>query len=95
MTDRKSTAKRVGSDDNGNPIILRNQDGVEKLQMVAPVVDGEPVSTELVYLTETTPGEYDVETIYDPKTDGPAMVNSVNFRAGWDRIFSKEKQASN
>jgi len=91
---RKSTARLFGYDgESGDPVIMRNQDGVESLQIVQAVVDGEPLTKEFVSIKEREgdPDLYDVETIYDPARDGPAMVNSPSFKSGWDRTFGRNQ----
>lgn len=62
---------------------------------VRQVKDGSPIhkGDQLINLNyREADGCFDVEEVYSAKAPaesaaGPAMVNSENFKSGWDRIF--------
>lgn len=92
----KTVAKHIANDPEGNPVIMREVDGELVHNVLYRAEEGKPIAGELVHCEQHSddPTMYDVETIYDPKTDGPAMVNSLSFRTGWDRVFGKKAEVN-
>lgn len=73
--------------------LIGQEDGT--VRSVQPVLEGEtiPPETEIVDFEDCgEPGFVNMKTIC--RTPGPAKVNSIRFKAGWDAIFAKPKPAS-
>ena len=72
--------------------LLATEDG--SILVAEPMSEGTPLEpgTEIVDIEDCgEPGFANIRTIC--KVPGPAKVNSPQFKAGWDTIFSKPKQA--
>lgn len=88
--DRSLTVLRHRPDHTVTPAVLK------------PVRDGEPIRSELLGLKPRPDGNLSVETLYKPepastesmeskRSEGPAMVNSRDYRDGWEGIWGKTR----
>lgn len=82
-----------------HPFVRHRPDHSIEAGLARPFKDGEPLNFcgdgAAVHLSHRGPGAvYDVEDLYTPEKSeaksGPSMVNSSEFRDGWDRIFGKQ-----
>jgi len=90
----KKPIRILGYDQTNNIIhAVREVDGQQVAGVLSPVVDGAPIDRELLLL-DREEDEWTVETVYDPKSDGPAKVNSLAFHRGWDAIWGPRREAS-
>lgn len=63
--------------------------------VLRPVKEGQPLRTDLpcVAVERQDDGTYSVQELMPgtkQESSGPAMVNSENFKTGWDRVFGKQ-----
>lgn len=63
--------------------------------LVAPLVDGQPVSDETEIVSRVGDGVYEVQGRVGDLKKGPARVNSTGFRDGWDRVFGDRRKEMN
>lgn len=90
---------RILSYNQSNKQILyatRNEEGVEVPGVLSPLREGVPISQEqeIVRLQHEKDNEWTMDTVYDPKTEGPTKVNSLAFHRGWDAIWGAKDQAN-
>ena len=98
----------LGKNDDGDMLISRRRpNGKVTVDKATPIKEGKPLpqSGEIVYLKERAPGcpMYDVEDSFDLSKKeeseslgpGPAMVNSLAFKANWDSIFRRNDEQLN
>lgn len=88
---------RIGEEVAPNTrLVERRRDGRTSLGTLTPMKNGQSLLTgaELVKVTLGDDGEWhDVETLYapEPTLSGPPQVATPAYRAGYDRIFGKQK----
>jgi len=93
MPDKKEDVLLMGPDlGDGTRACLRNNGGVFSAGTLATIKDGQPISSELVRLTQRTGNLYDVEQLYDPspgsdEKSGPSQVATDDYRTGWEAIW--------
>lgn len=84
----------VISEDGSRAAVRHTADHQIQKGVMRPVKDGSPLAADedCLSLTLRDDGSYDVDELYSaPKTsEKPAMVNSKEFKTGWDRIFGKQ-----
>jgi hypothetical protein len=86
-----------------HPYIRHRPDHTVEHGVILPAKEGQPIppGAGLVHITRREGEPFlRAETLYDapagsapavPKS-GPAMVNSTQYQAGWDRIFGKKAE---
>lgn len=82
--------------DLGFPALRIGRDGVAA-GMMTPVVDGKPLGERDILSLEPVDGlpAYEATVLYEGRRPsssqhaGPALVNSQQFRSGWDAVFGK------
>ena len=86
--------------DNGDVNVVRKRDERIEIGRMRPVVEGKPLSGEVVRLERRAEHErlFDVEVVYDGRateqgggratSDGPPQVASPAYRENWARIFA-------
>jgi len=83
------------SDEDGSfPAVRMSDDGTVGIGRFTPFRDGRPLEpgTELVHLSRREGSlAMDLEVLYrtpgPQRGPGPAMVNSREYRSGWDDVF--------
>lgn len=86
--------------DGSMPALRLREDGLS-LGLLRPALQGEStLGREVVSLTRAGEGPaFEVTTVYGGRAaPGPAMVNSPQFRSGWDAVFGgrrREKDSLN
>lgn len=87
---------RIGEEVGPNTrLVERRKNGRTSVGTLTPMKDGQSLLTggELVKITPGEDGWHDVETVYEPEPalNGPPQVATPAYRAGYDRIFGKQK----
>ncbi|HEY8430620.1 MAG TPA: hypothetical protein VIL20_19710 [Sandaracinaceae bacterium] len=89
----------IGASPDGEALgVLRKRGDTIEPAIVRRVVEGKPITGELVRLTpREEPMLFDVDVLYDGRRDarersGPAQVATEAYRKGWDRLFSKKSE---
>lgn len=77
------------------PFIRHKKDHEIQTGIITPVREGEALNGRNVFHLEsrTQDDDFDVTEIATaptPQGTGPAMVNSEEFKTGWDRIFGSK-----
>jgi hypothetical protein len=102
MTDRKCAGEDVMHlgpqvDADGSRVCVRHtSDHQIQAGILKPLKDGQPLGQGMscLALSRREDGTFDVNELYSQKAEasegaGPAMVNSEQFKNGWDRVFGK------
>lgn len=89
-----------GPGPDGSRIGVRRSGGIVEFGRLIPMKEGEPMPpVEVLKVSPPSDGPWcEVETVYDgrPGKGGrPAMVNSHDFKVGWDAVFGGDKSKLN
>jgi hypothetical protein len=83
--------------DGGRAFVRHNEKGVCS-GVLRPIKQGMPMYGEAVHLQRIEGNLYNVReylpTTDNPETSGPVMVNSEEYRTGWDSIFGDKKSVA-
>jgi hypothetical protein len=85
----------LGVDEDGDiHLVKHNEDHSFSYGKLEQPKDGEPIYGEIVELSqsENIPGVFDIKTIMESRTGGPAQVANDSYRKNWDVIFGKSKK---
>ena len=91
-----------GKDERGLHILRRrSEDGPLEAGVVQPLVEGKPISGEVISMRRRDDGPFlfDVETEVSTPTaeapaNGPAQVATDSYRRGWDAIWGRASRSS-
>jgi len=93
-----------GKDERGLHILRRrSEDGAIEAGIVQPLVDGKPLTGEVISLRrrEDVPFLFDVKTELPTEPDaepassgGPAQVSTDSYRRGWDAMWGARGRSS-
>jgi hypothetical protein len=92
-------------DEEGMHVLRRrSEDGPIEAGVVRPLVEGRPITEEVVSLRSRSdaPFLFDVKTELEPTQpreprpagDGPSQVATDSYRKGWDTIFGGKRATS-
>ena len=101
----RDVAAVFGKDERGLHILRRRaKDGEIEAGIVQPLVEGKPVSGEVITLRrrEDIPFLFDVKTEWaepttaeptESSTSGPAQVATDSYRRGWDAVWGRRPRS--
>jgi hypothetical protein len=78
--------------DRSFPALRVGEDGKATVGVMSPVVEGQPLGERDVLSLKSIEGSalYEATVLYEGRPSshaGPVMVNSREYRSGWDAVF--------